>query len=91
VNPFAAVAIIIAVFFIAGLIVGFLIVMALPALVGRRGSDGWGVRPGRPEPRPWPGTRPFGANPDTGDPAGEDDDRDDPGGPPGFPWWRGGR
>jgi hypothetical protein len=37
VNPFAAVAIIIAVFFVAGLMVGFLIVMALPALAAHRG------------------------------------------------------
>ena len=35
-NPFAAVAIIIAVFFFAGLTVGFLIVMALPTLIDRR-------------------------------------------------------
>ena len=40
-NSFEAVAIIIAVFFIAGLMVGFLIVMALPALVHRRGSEIW--------------------------------------------------
>ena len=45
-NPFEAVAIIIAVFFIAGLMVGFLIVMALPALVGRRSSDRMGLRRG---------------------------------------------
>ena len=44
-NGFEAVAIIIAVFFIAGLMVGFLIVMALPALIHRRGG---GRGPGRP-------------------------------------------
>jgi hypothetical protein len=89
VNPFAAVAIIVAVFFIAGLIVGFLIVMALPALVSRRGSDRWDVRPSRPEPRPWPSTRPFSTDP-YADADGEDDGTDDQGGPPDRPWWTGG-
>ncbi|MCW2934057.1 MAG: hypothetical protein JWM19_5019 [Actinomycetia bacterium] len=45
-NAVAAVAIIIAVFFIAGLMVGFLIVMALPALVGRRHRDRAAARRG---------------------------------------------
>ncbi len=45
-NGFAAAAIIIGVFFVGGLMVGFLIVMALPALVGRRGSDRAGGRLG---------------------------------------------
>ena len=45
-NAFMAVAIIIAVFFIAGLMVGFLIVMALPVLVHRRGKERWEREPG---------------------------------------------
>ncbi len=109
-NPFEAVAIIIAVFFIAGLMVGFLIVMALPALVGRRSSDRMGFGAGTasvatsggrtrdqgtpagwPEPRPWPGTRPFGTGPDGDDPDGEDDDTGDQCGPPDRPWGTGGR
>ena len=40
-NGVEAVAIIIVVFFIAGLMVGFLIVMAIPALVYRRGAERW--------------------------------------------------
>jgi hypothetical protein len=110
VNPFVAVAIIIAVFFVAGLVVGFLIVMALPALVSRRGSNPRGVRradgqrgggrlpnggpgprrPGWPEPRTWPGTRPFGTDPDGDDLDGEDYGTNDQGGPPDRPWWTGG-
>jgi hypothetical protein len=90
VNPFVAVAIIIGVFFVAGLAVGFLIVMALPALLGGRGSRrGWRTYdeqgPRWPEPRGWPGTRPFGADPDDANPA---DDYRGPDVPPGIPWWR---
>jgi hypothetical protein len=95
VKAFEAVAIIIAVFFIAGLMVGFLIVMALPALASRRRgdrrsswrvSDGQGPRQsGWQEPRCWP-------DPDGPDPDGEDGDaggdEDGPDGPPGIPWWR---
>jgi hypothetical protein len=108
VNWLEAVAIIIAVFFIAGLMVGFLIVMALPALAHRRGSDRWdrergvsqpvdrrrtgdGHGPGRPgwqEPPRWPGTGPYGGNPD-GDDDGEGRDTGDQGGPPDHPWWPG--
>lgn len=66
-NPVAAVAIIIGAFFVAGLMVGFLIVTALPALLGCRGSRrGWrtydGQRPRWPEPGVEPGVEP-GAEP----------------------------
>jgi hypothetical protein len=87
VKAFEAVAIIVAVFFIAGLMVGFLIVMALPALASRRrgdrrgtrrGGDGQGPRQsGWQEPRGWPdpdGADPDGADPDGADPDGEDGD-----------------
>jgi hypothetical protein len=63
VNGIEAVAVIIALFFIAGLMVGFLIVMALPAVAHRRHSRRRGPRregdregPGQPgwrEPPRW--------------------------------------
>jgi len=69
VNAVEAVAIIVAVFFIAGLVVGFLIVMALPALAGHRGREHSArdrLGAGRGD-----GRRPLGQ-------AGESGDPDDP-------------
>jgi len=54
VNAVEAVAIIVAVFFIAGLMVGFLIVMALPALASRRARR---ARRARQAAAWWRGTR----------------------------------
>ena len=53
-NAVEAVAIIVAVFFIAGLMVGFLIVMALPALASRRARR---ARRARQAAAWWRGTR----------------------------------
>jgi hypothetical protein len=89
VNPFAVVAIIIAVFFVAGLMVGFLIVMALPALVAHRGkrrvagprggSERGGSRRTYDGQRPrWPEPQGWtGTQPFGAGLDGEDDDADD--------------
>lgn len=77
-SPFEVVAIIIVVFFAIGIVVGILLVAALPRGGGRGGLDG--SPPSQfgefqPDPRGQPGTGP---------PA-EPDDRDDQ------PWWANGR
>jgi hypothetical protein len=91
VNGLEAVAVIIVVFFIAGVMVGFLIVMALPAVAHRRNSrrstrrEGDREGPGQPgwrEPPRWSRTGP----PGEGDVGTAVDLPGDDGGPPGHPW-----
>jgi type II secretory pathway pseudopilin PulG len=104
VNPFVAVAIIIGVFFIAGLMVGFLIVMALPALVHRRGIERRRQRrrierrrierrriddSQRAQQAPPPWPGTGSRGADPDGDAGDAaDDYDDPDDPPATPWWR---
>jgi hypothetical protein len=77
-NPVEAVAIIIAVFFIAGLVVGFLIVMAPPAIVAHQGSRR--VEGPRGDNRRGGGPRTYNDTEGTDGLGGSD-------GPPGSPWW----
>jgi hypothetical protein len=78
VSPFEVVAIIIVVFFAIGIVVGILLVAALPGGGGRMGFNG-GPPQRFGESQPGPRDQP-----DTGPPA-EPDDRDD------LPWWANGR
>lgn len=79
VSAFDVVALIIGIFFVVGIVVGFLMVMAIPAFGRVRANGSQQVRHFQPDPRdqpsPGPPTQPAPS------PYEEPDDRDD------YPWW----
>ncbi len=80
-SAFDVVALIIGIFFVVGIVVGFLMVMAIPAL-SRASRGNPQLQQYHPNPRDQPDTGPpqAGAQPEPA-PGEEPDDRDD------YPWW----
>jgi len=80
-SAFDVVALIIGIFFVVGIVVGFLMVMAIPAL-SRAPRGNQQLHQFHPNPGDQPDTGPpqTGAQPELA-PREEPDDRDD------YPWW----
>jgi hypothetical protein len=79
VNAFDVVALIIGVFFVVGVVVGSLLVIAIPALTRIRSCGGGQLRQFHPDPEDPPNLGPPGQPAPS--PPEELDDRDD------NPWW----
>jgi hypothetical protein len=82
VSAFEVVATITAVFFAVGIVVGFLIVMAIPGFRRIGGAGGQQVPP-HSHPDPWDQLGPGPPGEPVPAPRQEPDDRDD------YPWWPG--
>ena len=81
-SAFAAIALIVGIFFTVGIVVGFLAVMAIPALGRVRSSGGQPLTEFHPDSRDQPSPGPPAGGAQAGPAAwGEPDDRDD------YPWW----